>query len=155
MKTNIKRTRKETCKVMTQEHEGFDRQAESDMAAHGGYRPEPYAGQVLYGINELIALDWFLTLRGEGYPVRLAGDHARRLHDALTAQPEADRLALVTLDNGRRFALPADDIDLSSGHSSGMMVREALLIDVCNRHSRIARMIDAASQIVGALDDES
>lgn len=154
MNTNIKRTRKETCKVLAQGHPGFDRQAESDMTAHGGYRPQPYAGQVLYGISELIALDWFLTLRGEGYPVRLAGDQARRLHDALTAHPEADRLALVTLDNGRRFALPADDIDLSSGHSSGMMVREALLIDLRNRRERLARMIDAASQIVGGEDED-
>lgn len=155
MKTDIKRTRREACKVLAQGHEFFDRQAESDMAAHGGFRPEPYAGQTLYGMADLIALDRQLSLREEGFPVRLAGDHARRLHNAMTAHPEAERLALVTLDNGFRFALPADEVDLASGYTSDALIREAVLIDVRNLRERIGRMIEAASQIVGEPDDES
>lgn len=153
MNTEIKYTRKEACKIMAQGHDDFDRQAESDMTGAGGFRPEPYAGQVLYGMTELIALDRQLTLREEGYSVRLAGEHASRVHRALTAYPDADRLALVTLDNGNRFALPAEQVDLASGYSSGLAVREALLVDVRNLRARIERMIEAAGRIVGEPDD--
>lgn len=149
----IKYTRAEACRIMAQGHSKIDRQAESDMASHGGFRPEPFAGQVLYGEAELIALDRQLTRREEGFSVRVAGEEAARLHRAITAHPAADRLALVTLMNGNRFALPADQVDLASGYSSGVPVREALVIDARNLRARIADMIEAAGRIVGEPDD--
>lgn len=145
--------RKAACLIMAQAHQDFDRQAESDMTAAGGYRPVPFAGQPMYGEAELIALDAFLTKRNEGYPVRLAGDFARRFHAALTAHPQADRLALVTLENTKRFAVDADQLDLTTGYSSGSPVREALVVDARNLRARIAGMIDAAGLIVGERDE--
>jgi hypothetical protein len=154
MTDRIKYTRAEACRIMAQGHCKIDRQAESDMTAHGGFRPEPYAGQVLYGEAELIALDRQLTRREEGLSVRVAGEEAARLHRAMTAHPDAERLALVTLLNGSRFALPADQVDLASGYSSGAPVREALFVDVRNLRARIVDMIEAAGRIVGEADDE-
>ena len=154
MTYQIKYTRKAACGIMAQEHTSFDRAAESDQASNGGFRPEPYAGQHRYGINELVALDYQLCLRREGVPVRLAGSLAARLHTAISQHPAADRLALVTLANGNRFAAPADSVDLATGYSSGAPVREALVIDARNLRARIADMIERAALIVGEADDE-
>jgi hypothetical protein len=69
------------------------------------------------------------------------------------AHPKADRLSLVTLENGNRFALPADKLELSTGYNSGGMVREALTVDVRNARARIARLIEADSLLVGEAED--
>jgi len=153
MTDNIKYTRKTACNILAQEHTAFDRAAESDQAAHGGFRPEPFAGQHRYGVNELAALDYQLCLRREGWPVKLAGALATRLHTAMLQHPAADRLALVTLANGNRFAMPAESVNLSTGYSSGAPVREALVIDVRNLRERIKDMIERAALIVGGSDD--
>lgn len=153
MTNTLKYTRQAACHIIAQAHPGFDRQAESDLASAGGFRPPLFVGQVQYGVDELVVLDMQQSLRAERWPVRLAGGFAARLHRAITAHPEADRLALVTLGNGNRFAVPADSIDLSSGYSSGAHVREALIVDVRNLRARISRMIDAAAQIVGDHDE--
>jgi hypothetical protein len=154
MTKQVKYNRKEACRILRQVHDNFDRQAESDKAAAGGYRPEPIVGPPEYGDLELGVLDAFLTKQRDGYPVRLAGDYARRLHCALTAHPEADRLALVTLENGNRFAMDADQIDLTSGFSSGGPVRETLIVDARNLRARIERMIEAVGLIIRDADDE-
>lgn len=149
MTKTLKYTRQAACHIIAQAHPGFDRQAESDLASAGGFRPPLFVGQVQYGVTELVVLAMQQDRRADGWPVRLAGEFAARLHRAMTAHPEADRLALVTLENGNRFAVPADSIDLTSGYSSGAPVREALIVDVRNLRARIERMIDAAAQIVG------
>lgn len=148
-----KLTRILACSTISLAHPNFDRKAESDLASNGGFRPESFAGQYLYGMPELIALDRQLTLREQGYPIKLAGEEATRLHRAITAHPDADQIALVTLMNGNRFALPADEIDLSSGFSSGLAVREALIVDLRNLRERIARLIEQSAQIVGEFDE--
>lgn len=154
MKNSIKYTRVTACAIAAQSHPGFDRQKESDHFANGGFRPEPTAGPPVYGVDELGPLDYQLTLRETGFPIKLAGAYASRLHRAITAHPDADRLALVTMENGNRFAVPAENIDLSSGYSSGGAVRETLIVDVRNLRARVARMIEAAAQIVGDPDGE-
>lgn len=141
--------RKYACNIVAQRHPGFDRQAESDMACKGGFRPAEYAGQHRYGVNELVALDYQMLKRAEGWPVKLAGEAATRLYNAMVQYPEADRLALVTLDNAKRFAMPAEAIDLSTGYSSGAAVREALVIDARNLRHRIAGMIESAGLAPG------
>lgn len=146
-------TRHPACSIIAQAHPTFDRKAESDLFANGGFRPPEIAGQYMYGAPELVALDYQLTLRGEGFPVKLAGASAERLYRAIAAHPDAELIALVTLTNGNRFALPADKIDLTSGYSSGAPVREAVIVDVRNLRSRIADMIEAARQIVGVFDE--
>ncbi len=153
MTNTLKYTRKAACHIIAQAHPGFDRSTESDLASAGGFRPPLFVGQAQYGVAELIALDDQLIHRAEGWPVRLAGKFAARLHRAMAAHPDADRLSLVTLENGNRFAVPSDSIDLSSGYSSGAPVREALIVDVRNLRARIERMIDAAAQIVGEPDE--
>lgn len=146
--------RKNACNIIARRHPGFDRQAESDMACKGGFRPAEYAGQHRYGINELVALDYQMVKRAEGYPIKLAGEAATWLYNAMVQHPEADRLALVSLDNGNRFAIPAAAIDLSTGYSSGAAVREALVIDARNLRARIGDMIERAALVVGEADDE-
>lgn len=145
--------RKAACKIIQQAYPTFDRQAESDQASAGGFRPEPIAGQLLYGEPELIALDEQQRMKAEGFSVRLAGDRATRLHRGILADPEAERLLLVALDNGNRFAANADEFDLASGFSSGSTMREAVIIDVRNLRARIARMIEDAAAIVGEPDN--
>jgi hypothetical protein len=61
-------------------------------------------------------------------------------------------VTLVTLENGNRFALPAEKLDLSSGYNSGGLVREALTLDVRNLRARIERLIEADSMLVGEAD---
>lgn len=153
MSHNKKFTRKFATYIVGQEHPGFDRSTEGDQARHGGFRPAEFAGQVYYRVDELVALDRQQTLIAEGCTVRHAGEQASRLYSAMAAHPDADRLALVTLANGNRFALPADQFDGSTGFSSGVPIREVLVIDVRNLRERIVGMIDAAGMIVGA-DDE-
>jgi hypothetical protein len=145
--------RKAACNIIRQTYPKFDRQAESDQASAGGFRPEPIAGQLLYSEPELVALDDQQRLKAEGYSVRLAGDRATRLYRGIVANPEAERLLLVTLDNGNRFAANADEFDLASGFSSGSMIREAIVIDVRNLRVRIARMIEDAAAVVGEPDN--
>lgn len=145
--------RKAACDIVKQAHPSFDRQAENDQASAGGFRPEPFAGQLRYGDPELIALDHQQSLKAEGYSVRLAGDRATRLHRGIVANPEAERLALVTLDNGNRFAVNSDEFDLTTGYCSGSMIRESIIIDIRNLRARIARMIEDAAAVVGEPDD--
>lgn len=154
MQNHQKYNRKRAVHIVSQEHPAFDRSIESDQARNGGFRPAEFAGQHLYGLNELVAIERQQTLIAEGFTVRHAGEKASQLYRAMTAHPDADRIALVTLTNGNRFALPADNIDLTSGYSSGAPVREAVIVDVRNLRSRIADMIDAARQIVGVFDEE-
>lgn len=147
--------RRDACIIVAQRHPGFDRQAESDMACKGGFRPAEYAGQHRYGISELVALDYQMVKRADGHPIKLAGEAATRLYSAMLQYPDADRLALVTLDNGNRFAMPTDAIDLSTGYSSGAAVREALVIDVRNLRQRIADMIESAGLARGEDSDDA
>lgn len=153
MKTDTKYTRKAGCVIVQGAHPTFDRSTESDQARHGGFRPEPVANQFLYGVPELVALDRQQTRIAEGWPMKLAGEEAHRLYSAMIEHPQAERLALVTLENGFRFALPADQIDLASGYSSGAPVREALTVDARNLRARIVRLIEEARSIVGEFDE--
>ena len=152
MNIDTKYTRKAACVIIQGAHPTFDRSTESDQARHGGFRPEPFANQFLYGVPELGALDRQQARISEGWPMRLAGEEAQRLYSAMIEHPQAERLALVTLENGFRFAIPADQIDLASGYNSGSAVREALIVDTRNLRARIARLIEEASKIVGEFD---
>lgn len=156
MTDNTKYTRKAACRILAQGHPGFDRNTESDHASNGGFRPNEFAGQHLYGTNELVALDYQLCLRREGWPVKLAGALAQRLYEALSMHPSADRIGLVTLDNGNRFAIPDVLITdyLLNGYSSGALVREVLAIDTRNLRLRVERMAQSAGLIVGEADEE-
>lgn len=150
---NTQYTRKAGCAIIQVAHPCFDRSTESDQARNGGFRPEPVANQLLYGMPELVALDRQQTRIAEGWPMKLAGEEAQRLYRALLAHPDADRLALVTMENGNRFAVPANQIDLASGCTSGSAVREALIVDARNLRARIARLIEQAGKIVGEFDE--
>ena len=135
----------------------FDRdrkqQADDIATGHCGHVPDGGGNLRLWSMDDALAELYFTDLRAEHHTVRLAGTLATRLRRAIEKHPEADRLALVTLENGNRFAIPADDIVLTSGFSSGACIREALLIDVRNLRARAARLIEAAQQIVGEADD--
>lgn len=149
-------TRKFACSSIGLDFPQFDRAAECAQARNGGFRPEPFAKQLLYGVAELAALyRQQVRIANDGWTMKLAGEEAQRLHRAMTAHPEADRIALVTLENSNRFAANADQLDLASGYSSGAAVRETLVIDVRNLRARIASIIEAAVRIVGEAADDS
>ena len=144
-------TTKKTCEIL-----GRDRKTQADDIAtgHCGHIPDGNGNLRLWSRDDMACELYFMDLRAEHYTVRIAGGLTGRLRRGIEAAPEADRIALVTLTNGNRFALPADKIDLTSGYSSGAPVREAVIVDVRNLRSRIADMIDAARQIVGVFDEE-
>lgn len=144
-------TTKTMCLIM-----GRDRKQQADDIATGhlAYVPDGGSNLRLWSVDGEMAVELFFTdLRKEKYTVRIAGMLASRLHRAMTAYPDADRIALVTLENGNRFGLPADQVDLTSGFSSGVPVRETLIVEVRNLRARITRMIEAASLIIGDADD--
>ena len=144
---------KTVCRIMATAHPGFDRRVQSDNYATGACKYQEGRPNGFWAPDRMVGEDYFLTLRDDGWPVKLAGALATRLWAAIEAHPEADRIALVTLENGNRFALPADKLDLSNGYNSGGMVREALTVDVRNGRARIARLIETDSLLVGEAED--
>ena len=135
----------------------FDRdrkqQADDIATGHCGHVPDGGGNLRLWSMDDALAELYFIGKRDEHYTVRMAGELSTHLRRAIDKHPDADRLALVTLENGNRFAVPADEIDLTTGYSSGACIREALLIDVRNLRARAARVIEAAQQVVGEADD--
>lgn len=132
------------CRSMRLTYRHFDRtQAKNDRDC-GGFAPKKHGHFLLYGRDDLVALFYQLCLLGEGAKVKNAGPLAQRLRAAMEAHPDADRLTLVTLMNGNRFAAPTDTLDLSTGYNSGGAVREALTVHVANLRERVAAMIDRA-----------
>ena len=105
--------------------------------------------------DDLAAELFFMDQRGEGHSVKMAGTIATRLRRAMRDQPEANQLALVTLENGNRFALPASTLDLSTGWNSGAAIREALIVDTRNLRARIQRLIEADHKINGRVNEEA
>lgn len=148
----MKITTKTLCSMMGRDRK---RQADDIATKHCTYVPEGNGNLRLWSVEaDAPAELYFTCLRDDNYTVRVAGALASRLHRAMTAHPDADRIALVTLENGNRFGLPADQVNLASGFSSGVPVRETLIVDVRNLRSRIERMIEAAGLIIGESDDE-
>ncbi|BDI61808.1 hypothetical protein [Qipengyuania nanhaisediminis] len=152
MSNPINYTRPEACRIVAQGHPTFDRSTEGDQSRLGGYRPEPFAGQLLYDARDLIALDYQQSLIAEGHKVKTAGALASRLRCAMRDYPEASLLALVTMENGNRVSLPFENVDLFEGYNSGAMTRETLVIDVRNLRVRADRLIAEAAKIVGEAD---
>jgi hypothetical protein len=85
----------------------------------------------------------YVDLRNAGYPVKLAGTIMSRIRTAMLANPEADTLVTVTLENGGTFTLDAGTVDLSSGYSSGGYVATTFLFHVRNYRERVRRAIEA------------
>lgn len=141
------------CKIMQQRHPNFDREQARNDRGCGGYAPADCGTRLLFSRDDLVALDYQLTIQAEGAKVRIGGIVARWLRDAMDVHPNADRVSLVTLVNGNRFAAPSDALDLSSGSHSGGAVREALTIDARNLRARVDQMIEEVAQIVG--DDDA
>lgn len=122
-------TENATCRAMALYHPGYDRLKAKDHRDCGGFIPARRGHFRLYDREDLVALDYQLMLLGEGAKVKNAGPLAQRLRAAMEAHPEADRLTLVTMMNGNRFAAPADALDLVNGYNSGGPMREALTIN--------------------------
>jgi hypothetical protein len=94
-------------------------------------------------IDDALILCGYADLRRAGYPVKLAGTIMSRIRTAMLANPEADTLVTVTLENGGTFTLDAGTVDLSSGYSSGGYVATTFLFHVRNYRERVRRAIEA------------
>lgn len=142
------------CRMLATVHPGFDRKLQADNYATGACKYAEARFNGYWTRDGLATEDYFLTLRREGWPVKLAGALATRLWEAVQVQPLADQLLLVTMENGNRFSAPAGSVDLTSGYTSGSLTREALLIDVRNLRERAQRLIDDHAELVGQVDDD-
>jgi hypothetical protein len=96
-------------------------------------------GRLTPDIDDTAALCGYADLIRAGYPVKLAGVIMSRIRAAMRDYPEADQLVTVTLENGNRFTLPADTVDLRSGYNSGGYVTFALTADCRNLRERAQR----------------
>lgn len=143
-------TTKKVCEILDRDRKT---QADDIATGHCGHVPEAIASLRFWTLDDIAADRWFMDLRAEGYPVRIAGALASRLRAAMRLHPDAVQLALVTLENGNRIALPSDMFDLTCGFTSGCAVRDAILVDARNLRERVQRLIDAAAQIVGDRDE--
>lgn len=142
-------TTKAACQLL-----GRDRkQQEGDIASGAcGHVPASVNGMRHWRPDDLAAELYFMDLRREGFPVRLAGSIATRLRAAMREHPEADQLTLVTMMNGNRFAVPTAELDLANGWTSGGPVREATMIDVRNVRARINQLVEAYEPVIGGED---
>lgn len=143
-------TTKKVCEILDRDRKT---QADDIATGHCGHVPEAVGSLRFWEQDDIAAERWFMDLRAEGYPVRIAGALASRLHSAMRLHPDAAQLALVTLENGNRFALPADTLDLTSGFTSGCAVREAVTVDVRNLRARVLRLIEADARRIGDRDE--
>ena len=143
-------TTKKVCEILDRDRKP---QADDIATGHCGHVPEAVGSLRFWEQDDIAAERWFMDLRAEGYPVRIAGTLASRLREAIRLHPAADQLTLVTLNNGNRFALPADTLDLTGGFTSGCAVREAVMVDARNLRERVKSLIDAAALIVGDRDE--
>lgn len=145
---------KATCRLLAGVHPGFDRRVQSDNYSTDACKYQEGRTGGFWEADRIAIEHYFLTLRSESWPVKLAGAVASRLWDAIQANPSADQITLVSLTNGNRFAMPTDKLDLSSGFNSGSTVRDALTIDVRQLRARVARLIEAEAELVGVGDDD-
>lgn len=143
-------TTKKVCEILDRDRKT---QADDIATGHCGHVPEPIGNLRFWSMDDIAAERWFMDLRAEGYPIRLAGTFATRLGEAIRLHPDVDQLTLVTLNNGNRFALPTDKLDLTSGFTSGCAVREAVMVDVRNLRARVLRMIEADALRIGDRDE--
>lgn len=143
-------TTKKVCQILDRDRKT---QADDIATGHCGHVPEPIGNLRFWTLDDMAAERWFMDLRAEGYSVRIAGTFAARLREAIRLHPAADQLTLATLENGNRFALPADRLDLTSGFSSGGAVREATMVDVRNLRARVLRLIEADARRIGDRDE--
>lgn len=143
-------TTKKVCQILDRDRKT---QADDIATGHCGHVPEPIGNLRFWTLDDMAAERWFMDLRAEGYSVRIAGTFATRLREAIRLHPAADQLTLATLENGNRFALPADKLDLTSGFSSGCAVREAATVDVRNLRARVLRLIEADARRIGDRDE--
>ena len=146
----VEYTTKKVCEILDRDRKT---QADDIATGHCGHVPEAVGSLRFWEQDDIAAERWFMDLRAEGYPVRIAGALASRLRSALRFHPDAPQLTLVTLENGNRFALPADALNLTDGFTSGCAVREAVMVDARNLRERVQSLIDAAAQIVGDRDE--
>jgi hypothetical protein len=144
---------RDVVRILSSMHPAFDRRVQSDNYSTGSCKYQEGRANGYWQPDRILVEDYFLTLRDEGWPVKLAGSLATRLWTALQDYPRADRLALVTMENSNRFAVLADKLDLASGYNSGGLLREALIIDVRNRRERIARLIETDASLVDEVED--
>lgn len=108
----------------------------------GAYTAAPETGgwgkaRFLSTAVDLPVLIFFSDLLKEGFTVRHAGRVAARLKGAMDCYPEAALLSLVTLENGSTFALPTEQVDISTGYNSGAYIRTALIVDARNLKRRV------------------
>lgn len=131
-------TTKVVCQLL-----GRDRKSQADDIATGecGYVPVADGNIRFWELEDVVAERFFMDLRADGYPVKLAGRIATRLRLGMASYPDAARIGLVRNENGNYFAADADKLDLSSGWHSGANVREALIVDICNLRRRVKRAI--------------
>jgi hypothetical protein len=143
-------TTKAACQLL-----GRDRKQQADDIAtgHCGHVPPAVDGLRFWRGDDLAAERYFMELRAGGHSVKLAGQIATRLRRAMDDYPRASQLALVSHENGNRFAAPADTLDLSSGYHSGGNIREALTVDARNLRARVVRLIECREAIVGISDE--
>jgi hypothetical protein len=144
---------RDVVRILSSVHPTFDRRVQSDNYSTGACKYQEGRVNGYWSPDRMLVEDYFLTLRDEGWPVKLAGALATRLWAAMQDYPRADRLTLVTMENGNRFAIPTDKLDLASGYNSGGLIREALTIDVRNRRERIERLIEADASLVDETED--
>jgi hypothetical protein len=144
-------TTKKACQLLNR-----DRKTQADDIATGycGHVPEAVANFRFWNSDDLAAELFFMQQRADGHSVKMAGAVASRLRRAMSADPEANQLTLVTLENGNRFAVATDKLDVSSGFNSGCAIREATMVDVRNLRARIGQLIDADAELIGDRDDD-
>lgn len=143
-------TTKKVCEILDRDRKT---QADDIATGHCGHVPEAVGSFRFWERDDIAAEQWFMDMRAEGYAVRIAGALASRLRSAMRLNPDAAQLTLVTLENGNRFALPSDTLDLTGGFTSGCAVREAVMVDARNLRERVQSLIEAAAQIVGDRDE--
>ena len=100
-------------------------------------------GRLRPNLDDAAALCGYADLIRAGYPVKLAGAIISRIRTAMRANPRADQLVTVTLQNGFSFTMPAEDVELASGFSAGGYITTALLFDARNYRERVLRSIEA------------
>lgn len=144
-------TEKRKRRILRQIHPDYDTKTQLDAYAVGtcDYADLFQDGKRVADEVVLIAEDAFLSLRADGFPVRLAGRFASRLAAGIRQHPDAAQIVMVVTENGNVSTLPGQSLDFSGGFISGDLLRSAIVFDVRNARARIERAIAADAELVG------
>lgn len=141
---------KAACRIAGIEHQRFN---EAVASGHYPCAPKVDRGSTrVFDLEDLVALYFYGSLLEQGWPPRLAGQYACRIHDCLISYPQTTGVMVIRLANGSFQTLAESELNGTPKGDVGGGVMQRFSFDIETARKYIDREIDEEISIVGEDD---